>query len=163
MMDYDEGLEKEEKLRLIIGKTAIITILLCASISMFISTIKFGFENVEGVVIEDIHHGQVYQLKGGGYIVEQEGMDHSEYAVIKNNSSKKVNLKDWHLYADDPGEDFYFPSIIIRPGQSCRVYTNEIHPVYYGLSFGIERAIWSFSDCGYLYDNNGVLVDEYCE
>jgi hypothetical protein len=85
-----------------------------------------------------------------------------EYAVIKNNGFLSVNLKGWRLNAGDPGEDFYFPSFTLRPGRSCRVYTSEFHPAYCGFNFGIARDIWGFSDCGYLYDDKGVLVDEYC-
>jgi hypothetical protein len=156
MMDYDEGLEKKERLRLIIGKTVIITPVLCTFIIIIGSIIDVVLADVVladvgRVIIEDIRNDDVYNKMGS-----------STYAVIKNNGFTAVNLEGWRLNAGNPGQDFYFPSFILKPGRSCRVYTNEIHIAFGGFSFGIGRAIWDFSDCGYLYDNHGVLVDEYC-
>ena len=90
-------------------------------------------------------------------------VESDEYAVIKNTGSSPVNLSGWRLNAGAPGQDFYFPSHTLNPGESCRVYTNESHPETCGFSFGEESAIWANSgDCGHLYDNTGVEVDEYC-
>lgn len=90
-------------------------------------------------------------------------VESDEYAVIKNTGSSSVNLSGWRLNADDPGQDFYFPSYTLNPGESCRVYTNEIHPESCGFSFGKGSAIWANKgDCGHLYDNTGIEVDEYC-
>jgi hypothetical protein len=90
-------------------------------------------------------------------------VESDEYAEIANAGSDPVNIGGWRLNAGDPGQDFIFPSFDLQAGQTCRVYTNEIHPEYCGFSFGSGTAIWSNSgDCGYLYDAEGTLVDDYC-
>jgi len=90
-------------------------------------------------------------------------VESDEYAQITNKDTVPVNLGGWHLNAGDPGQDFWFPSFVIQPGQSCRVYTNEYHPESCGFSFGSGRAIWNNKgDCGYLYDASGTLVSQYC-
>jgi hypothetical protein len=73
------------------------------------------------------------------------------------------NIGGWRLHADDAGQDFFFPSFELAPGQTCRVYTNEDHPEYCGFSFERGTAIWNNQgDCGYLYDAGGAQVSEYC-
>jgi uncharacterized protein YraI len=86
-----------------------------------------------------------------------------EYAEIRNIGGTPVNLGGWQLYAGDPGQVFGFPSYVLQPGASCRVYTNQAHPESCGFSFGRGSAVWNNGgDCGYLYDNSGVRVDSYC-
>jgi hypothetical protein len=50
-----------------------------------------------------------------------------------------------------------FPSYILQPGQSIRVYTNEIHPEHGGFSFGFGKAVWNnrSPDTAAVYDNQG--------
>lgn len=89
-------------------------------------------------------------------------VESDEYAVIENWGDTAVPLTGWRLNAGDAGQDFYFPDYLLLPGESCAVYTNEIHPEC-GFSFGSNRALWANAgDCGYLYNNTGSLVDEYC-
>jgi micrococcal nuclease len=84
-----------------------------------------------------------------------------EYAAIKNTGSTAVNLEGYHLNAGDGGQDFYFPSFVLRPGAEVRVYTNR--DIEGSFSFGRRSAIWNNSgDCGYLYDPNGAEVSKYC-
>jgi LysM repeat protein len=86
-----------------------------------------------------------------------------EYAVITNHGGAAVNLAGWRLNAGDAGQDFVFPSFELQPGQSCRVYTNEVHTETCGFTFGRGSAIWNNAgDCGYLYQANGTLVSKYC-
>lgn len=86
-----------------------------------------------------------------------------EYAVIKNVGNTSVNLAGWRLNAGDRGQDFRFPSYVLEPGASCRVYTDEIHAEHCGFSFGRNSAVWNNSgDCGLLYNSMGQLADEYC-
>ncbi len=86
-----------------------------------------------------------------------------EYAEVTNHGSGAVNLEGWRLNAGSPGQDFDFPSFVIDPGQTCRVYTNEIHPESCGFSFASGVALWLNSgDCGYLYNQAGDLVSSYC-
>lgn len=90
-------------------------------------------------------------------------VESDEYAQITNQGGSPINLAGWHLYAGDPGQDFWFPSFDLQPGQVCRVYTNEIHPETCGFSFGRGSAIWNNDgDCGYLYDAAGQEVSRYC-
>jgi len=86
-----------------------------------------------------------------------------EYAEMTNHGSGPVNLIGWRLNAGSPGQDFNFPNFVIDPGQSCRVYTDEIHPETCGFSFASGVALWLNSgDCGYLYNQAGDLVSSYC-
>lgn len=91
-------------------------------------------------------------------------VESDEYAEITNLGAGSANLLGWRLNAGDLGQDFYFPSFLLSPGQSCRVYTNEIHPEYCGFSYGSGSALWNNGgDCGYLYDGGGgAPVSEYC-
>jgi len=86
-----------------------------------------------------------------------------EYAEITNQGGSSVNLSGWHLNAGDPGQDFWFPAFELAPGQSCRVYTDEVHPETCGFSFNSGRALWNNGgECGMLYDQNGSEVSRYC-
>lgn len=109
-------------------------------------------EVIPNVVIQSIYYdGVVAQVES------------DEYAVIMNNGSSDINMSDWRLNAGAPGQDFIFPDIIIQPGTSCRVYTNEHHPEYCGLSYGSSQPIWNNQgDCGYLFNAKGEQVSEYC-
>jgi len=90
-------------------------------------------------------------------------VESDEYAEITNQGSGTVILSGWRLNAGDPGQDFWFPSYVMAPGESCRVYTNEIHPESCGFSYGSGKALWNNSgDCGYLYDDQGALASDYC-
>jgi hypothetical protein len=90
-------------------------------------------------------------------------VESDEYAEIKNIGSWAVNVSGWRLNAGDPGQNFYFPSFVFQPGQTCRVYTNEIHLDTCGFSFGSGSALWINSgDCGYLYGADGGLVHVLC-
>lgn len=84
-----------------------------------------------------------------------------EYVEIKNLGSKSVNLAGWKLVDIDEGyPTFTFPSYILEPGQSVRVYTNEIHPEYGGFSFRYGKAVWNNSspDTAVLYNAQGQEV-----
>jgi hypothetical protein len=76
-------------------------------------------------------------------------VDSDEYAQTTNTGGE--------------GQDFGLPSFELQPGQSCRVYTNEMHGDSCGGTFGSGRAIWNNDgDCGYLFNAKGALVSEYC-
>jgi micrococcal nuclease len=87
-----------------------------------------------------------------------------EYAVITNQGGTAVNMSGWRLNADDSGQDFWFPSFDLQPGQSCRVYTNQIQgDSCGGQGFGNGSALWANTgECGHLYDPSGVEVSNYC-
>jgi uncharacterized protein YraI len=90
-------------------------------------------------------------------------VESDEYAEIANVGSAAINLGGWRLNAGDNGQDFRFPSVELGPGQSVRVYTNQIHPESGGFSFGKGSAIWNNKgDCGVLFDGGGQVVAERC-
>ena len=86
-----------------------------------------------------------------------------EYAEIKNLGEAAVNLKGWTLNAGAPGQNFRFPSFDLQPGQSIRVYTNEVHQESGGFSFRSKQALWNnIGDCGVLMNASGALVHSRC-
>ncbi|MCB0127386.1 MAG: lamin tail domain-containing protein [Caldilineaceae bacterium] len=90
-------------------------------------------------------------------------VESDEYAEITNVGTAAINLGGWRLNAGDNGQDFRFPSVDLAPGQSVRVYTNQIHPESGGFSFGKGSAIWNNKgDCGLLFDGGGQVVAERC-
>lgn len=90
-------------------------------------------------------------------------VESDEYAEITNQGSEAVNLGGWILNAGAPIQNFRFPDFQLEPGETIRVYTNEVHPESGGFSFRSEDALWNNKgDCGYLRDGQGNLVSEYC-
>lgn len=111
-----------------------------------------GDGSTSKIIIDLIYYdGQVPQVES------------DEFIVVKNMASEPVDITNWKINAGSPGQEFTFPAHTLQAGQSCRVYTNEIHPESCGFSFGLDEAIWSNSgECGTLYDAQGVLVDTFC-
>ncbi len=84
-----------------------------------------------------------------------------EYVEITNLGDQAQNLAGWRLEDISEGHpSFTFPSYILAPGKSIRVYTNEHHPEWGGFSFEYSRAIWNNSepDVAALYNNQGEEV-----
>ena len=84
-----------------------------------------------------------------------------EYVEIVNASETDRDLNGWRLVdVSDDGPTFTFPAIVIPAGGRVRVYTNEVHEDWGGLSFGRGTAIWSNSepDTAGLFDGAGMLV-----
>jgi outer membrane biosynthesis protein TonB len=59
-------------------------------------------------------------------------VESDEYVANMNREGSAVDLAGWRLNADDEGRDFWFPSLALQPGQSCRVNSNESHPASCG-------------------------------
>jgi uncharacterized repeat protein (TIGR02543 family) len=87
-----------------------------------------------------------------------------EFVEITNLGSESVDLHGWTLRDADPDEadqSFTFPSpiqnprVILNPGASVRVYTNEIHWESGGFSFGSTVAIWHNTE-----PDTVVLIDD---
>ena len=79
-----------------------------------------------------------------------------EYVEITNLGDQPQDLADWELKDISEGyPSFTFPSCILAPSESIRVYTNEYHLEWGGFSFEYSRAIWSNSepDVAVLYDD----------
>jgi competence protein ComEC len=88
-------------------------------------------------------------------------VESDEYVAIKNLGNATLNLAGWRLVDISEGYPiFTFPSYILQPQETIRVYTDEIHPEWGGLSFGYGKAIWNNSDpdTAALYDAQGQEV-----
>lgn len=85
-----------------------------------------------------------------------------EYVEIANPGSADAMLTGWKLGAGDTGQDFTFPEFVLKAGQTCRVYTNEVHPEYGGLSYGYGRSVWNDKgDTAELRSPDGTVVATY--
>ncbi len=88
-------------------------------------------------------------------------VESDEYVEITNLGDQPQDLARWVLMDISEGyPSFTFPSYILAPGKSVRVYTNEYHPEWGGFSFEYGRAIWNNSepDIAVLYDSQGIEV-----
>ncbi len=117
-----------------------------------VPTEPFAPSGTAKIVIQSVNYdGQVYRVES------------DEYAIIANTGTAAINIGGWRLNAGDNGQDFRFPAVELAPGQSVRVYTNEVHPETGGFSFGKGQAIWNNKgDCGYLFDNSGAVISQWC-
>ena len=85
-------------------------------------------------------------------------VESDEYVEITNLGNEPQDLAGWVLKDISEGyPTFTFPSYVLAPGASIRVYTNEIHNEWGGFSFGSGKAVWSNSesDTAALYDAQG--------
>ena len=84
-----------------------------------------------------------------------------EYVEIVNLGNAPQDLDGWALEDIADGRPrFVFPSRVLEPGAIVRVYTDQDHPEWGGLSFGSGSAIWNNGDpdeAG-LFDEAGSLV-----
>jgi len=88
-------------------------------------------------------------------------VESDEYVEITNLGNEPVDLAGWMLKDISEGyPSFTFPSYVLQPSKSVRVYTNEIHPEYGGFSFGSGTAVWNNSDpdTAVLYNAKGQEV-----
>ena len=84
-----------------------------------------------------------------------------EYVQIRNNDASPIQLSGWTL-RDVANHVYTFPSHVMQPGQTCRIYTNEYHPEWCGFNYGNGAAIWNNSgDTAYLRDGTGTPIDTY--
>lgn len=85
-----------------------------------------------------------------------------EYVEIRNDGGQAVQLQNWTL-RDIANHVYTFPAYLMQPGQTCRVYTNEVHPEWCNFNYGSGVAIWNNTgDCAYVRDMNSSPIDEYC-
>ena len=83
-------------------------------------------------------------------------VESDEYVEITNLGDQPQDLAGWVLMDISDGyPSFTFPSYILAPGKSIRIYTNEYHPEWGGFSFEYSQAIWNNSepDVAVLYDS----------
>lgn len=85
-----------------------------------------------------------------------------EYVQIRNDDSRSIQLQSWTL-RDIANHVYTFPAFVISPGQSCRIYTNQVHPEWCSFSYGSGSAIWNNTgDCAYLRNSSGSEIDSFC-
>ena len=80
---------------------------------------------------------------------------------IVNSAGQTVDLEGWRLEDIADGRPTYeFPAFGLSPGQTVRVYTNQVHQQWGGFSFGYGNSIWSNTDpdTAGLFDSGGNLV-----
>lgn len=82
-------------------------------------------------------------------------VESDEYVEIKNLGDLPEDLFRWVLINASKGHpSFRFPQYYLDPGETIRVYTNEVHPEWGGFSFESDKAIWDNTkpDTAVLYD-----------
>jgi hypothetical protein len=84
-----------------------------------------------------------------------------EFVEIWNDDKTPIQLKNWTL-SDAASHVFTFPSFVIQPNQTCRIYTNQVYSQWCRFSYGSGTVIWNNGgDTATLRDGNGTLIDEY--
>jgi hypothetical protein len=102
----------------------------------------------------DIHIMNIVFDGGGSYEAD-------EYVEFKNVDNETIQLLNWTL-SDESSIKYTFPSFLIKPNQSCRVYTNVFRPEWCGFSYGRGSGIWNNGgDTATLRDANGTVIDVY--
>ena len=91
-----------------------------------------------------------------------------EYVEITNQGAVAQDLTGWRLDSERgaaSGQVFHFPAgFVMQPGQVCRVYTDEVHPEWCGLSFGYRKSgVWNNNepDAAVLFDGDGAVVSRW--
>ena len=88
-------------------------------------------------------------------------VESDEYVEITNLGDQPQELTGCVLMDISEGyPSFTFPSYILAPGKSIRVYTNEYHSEWGGFSFEYSQPIWNNSepDVAVLYNNQSEEV-----
>jgi len=88
-------------------------------------------------------------------------VESDEYVEITSLGDQPQELTGCVLMDISEGyPSFIFPSYILAPGKSIRVYTNEYHSEWGGFSFEYSQPIWNNSepDVAVLYNNQGEEV-----
>jgi len=86
-----------------------------------------------------------------------------EYVEITNLGDQPQDLAGCILIDISDGyPSLIFPSYILAPGESVRVYTNEYHPEWGGFSFESSTAVWNNSepDTAVLRDSQGNILSQ---
>ena len=82
-----------------------------------------------------------------------------EYVEFQNQGSVPQNMAGWKIASVRGGQTYFFNGPTLQPGQICRLYTNEVHPEWCGLTWGKATAQWNnTADRANLIDPNGKVV-----
>jgi len=94
----------------------------------------------------------------------KKGRNEPDEFVEIRNEGKDQNMTGWYLVSQRGNQVFHFPNgFTMKAGQTCRIYTNEVHPEWCGLSYGSPKAIWNNkkSDLALLYNSQGKMVSRW--
>ena len=69
------------------------------------------------------------------------------------------DMSGWRLASVRGAQTYVFSGLAVQPGQICRLYTNEVHAEWCGLSWGKATAQWNNTgDRANLLDATGKIV-----
>lgn len=98
----------------------------------------------------------ITQLNYDGVVPRTES---DEYVQITNRGGASQSMAGWRIVSVGAGQTYAFPNMTIGAGQTCRVYTNEIHAEWCSLSWGRGTAVWNNAgDRANLLDPSGRVV-----
>jgi hypothetical protein len=82
-----------------------------------------------------------------------------EYVEFQNQGTLPQDLSGWRIASVRGGQTYVFGGLTMQPGQICRLYTNEVHAEWCGLSWGKATAQWNNAgDRANLLDATGKIV-----
>ena len=82
-----------------------------------------------------------------------------EYVELQNQGTLPQDMGGWRLASVRGGQTYAFSGLTMQPGQICRVYTNEVHPEWCGLSWAKATAQWNNTgDRANLIDATGKIA-----
>ena len=82
-----------------------------------------------------------------------------EYVEFQNQGTLPENMSAWRIASARGGQTYFFSGFTMQPGQICRLYTNEVHPEWCGLSWGRDTPQWdNVGDRANLFDATGRVV-----
>jgi subtilisin family serine protease len=91
-----------------------------------------------------------------GRIVPSES---DEYVELQNQGIAAQDMTGWRITSVRGGQTYFFSSLVMQPGQICRLYTNEVHPEWCGLNWLKPTAQWNNTgDRANLIDQSGKVT-----
>jgi subtilisin family serine protease len=82
-----------------------------------------------------------------------------EYVEFQNQGALAQNMSGWRISSLRGGQTYAFGTLTMQPGQICRLYTNEVHVEWCGLSWGRATPLWNNTgDRANLFDAAGKVV-----
>ncbi|CAB9510441.1 expressed unknown protein [Seminavis robusta] len=113
----------------------------------FASTINVAAATAAAPAPVAANTGSVVTISKINYNGEVPTSEADEYVVLTNNSKNAVDIAGYYVYVATTGTQgptYTFPrDSVLKPGQSIRIYTNEVHKETGGYSFGSGKAIWN--------------------
>jgi len=116
--------------------------------------------------VSSVQGGSVVTISGISYDGKVPTTEADEYVVVSNGSKNDIDVSGYYVYVATTGTQgptFTFPKgSVIKPGQSVRIYTNEIHKETGGYSYGSGKAIWNNrGGLAVLRDSKGTKLAEF--